>query len=204
MRKPPRLVVVTDEATCRAAGRTLVETVELAVAGGASGFLFREKHLPRPERFRLAEKVAGALPAGSVLIVASDVDLARAVGAAGVHLAASEPSITTELMVGRSCHSLSEVEAAAGEGVDYVTVSPVYPSVSKPGYGSEMPAQRLKLLVSAFPGPVLALGGIGPGRLGRLMEAGVYGVAVAGAVMSAADPAAVVVDLLEEIRGGAT
>jgi thiamine-phosphate pyrophosphorylase len=95
-------------------------------------------------------------------------------------------------VVGRSCHSAAELAAAAAEGCDYATLSPIFPSASKPGYG---PALGVDALRDA-PLPVYALGGVDPTNARTCVEAGAVGVAVMGYVMRAADPALAVQELL--------
>ena len=189
----PRLLVLTDRAQAEAAGRTLVETVAASVRGGARGVVLREKDLPASARLALARELRALLdPVGGLLIVASDTALAREAGAAGVHLARAEPPPeTAALITGRSCHDAAELRAAAEAGLDYVTLSPVYPTPSKPGYGPALGAD-LAGLIGDTPGcpPVYALGGVAPERAAECRAAGAYGIAVMGAVMRAADPAA--------------
>lgn len=142
-------------------------------------------------------------PVGGVLIIASDAGLARDAGAAGVHLARDEapPRDRTGLLVGRSCHDAAELAEAVRLGVGYVTLSPVYATASKPGYGPALGTGGLSGLVRDTPGcpPVFALGGITPDRAAACRSSGAYGVAVMGAIMGAAHPACVAEALL---RGG--
>src|SRR5439155_11454568 len=96
--------------------------------------------------------------------------------------------------VGRSCHTAAEVAAST---VDYVTVSPVFASESKPGYGPALGLDGLAELVAASPVKTVALGGITcAAQAAACRAAGATGVAVLGAVMRAADPAAMVRELL--------
>ncbi|GIF46122.1 thiamine-phosphate pyrophosphorylase [Asanoa ferruginea] len=107
-----------------------------------------------------------------------------------VHLAAREPFPTARpALVGRSCHDAAEVAAAAAEGCDYVTVSPVYLSASKPGYGPPLGPPGLAALTRNAP-PVYALGGVSPAEAAACRAAGAYGVAVMGAVMRDPDSVA--------------
>lgn len=189
----PRLLVLTDRGQAEAAGRTLTETVAAAVRGGARAVVLREKDLPAPDRLDLARELRARLdPVGGLLIVASDAAVARDAGAHGVHLARAEPPPPgTDLLVGRSCHDAAELRAAADLGLDYVTLSPIYPTPSKPGYGPALgPAMAGLLRDTPRCPPVYALGGITPERAAECRTAGAYGIAVMGAVMRAADPAA--------------
>lgn len=196
-------MVVTDRVAARATGRPLVDVVARAVDGGATAVLLREKDLANGERCRLAGDLRAATAAGgSALWVASDVDLAREVGADAVHLAAVDAWPTPEpgLGRGRSCHDVGELVAARDAGADHVTYSPVFPTRSKPGYGPPLGLAGLAAGCRAVPHlAVVALGGIEPGRAAGCAAAGVAGVALMGAVMRAGDPAAVVRSVVREL-----
>lgn len=205
----PPVLVVTDRALARAAGRDLVEVVAAALDGGAREVLLRDRDLPPAERRRLAEELRSATAAvGAALHVAGDAALARAVGADGVHLAAAEPwpeaAAREGLVAGRSCHTPSELAAALAEGADRATYSPVFATASKPGYGPALGLDGLAAGCRAVPGlAVLALGGVDPATAGACVEAGAAGVAVMGGIMRAADPAAAVRALLRAVAGAA-
>ena len=91
-------------------------------------------------------------------------------------------------LVGLSAHSLADLRAAARAGADYATLSPIFASASKPGYG---PALGLGVLrEAAILGiQIVALGGIGPDEARACRAAGAAGVAVMGGLMRASDPA---------------
>ncbi len=199
-RAVPRLLVLTDRTQCAAAGRTLVDTASAVVAAGAPAILLREKDLPDTERHELAARLFEITAAHDArLVVASDAELAVAVGAAGVHLAGDDPVPHRDgLMVGRSCHDADEVARAIADGVDYVTVSPVAATASKPGYGPALGVHGVATLAAgATPMPVLALGGMTTANTPDVLDAGAHGVAVMGAVMRADHPARVVAEFLE-------
>jgi len=117
-------------------------------------------------------------------------------GSGGVHLAARDPfpSPRPEL-VGRSCHDAAELAAAAEEGCDYVTLSPIFLTASKPGYGPALGTDALASMIRALvasssarrrdrPAPaVYALGGVLPADVPACLAAGARGVAVMGPVM---------------------
>ena len=200
----PRLLVVTDRRL--AAGRPLADVVRAAVSGGARAVLLREKDLPADARRGLALELAGVLaPVGGTLIVAGDPALAAELGA-GLHLSADQPWPEPSRgagrgVVGRSCHGSAELAAARREGAAYATLSPVFPTASKPGYGPALGPDGLAAAIAAVPDvPVLALGGVGPGRVAACRSAGAHGVAVMGEVMRAGDPAEVVRRLHAEVE----
>ena len=192
----PRLVVLTDRRQVAAVGGDLVAQGGAAARAGADAVVLREKDLPPAERRTLALALADALAAtDTVLVVAGDSDLARAVGAGGVHLAADQPLPATPVdgLLLRSCHDDAEVARARRERVDAAVVSPVAPTASKPGYGPPLGADGLRHLVAvAGDVPVLALGGVTADTVATWCGAGAHGVVVMGAVMRADDPGAVV------------
>lgn len=178
----PRLVVVTDRAQLRL-GRGLVRTVVECVDAGLTHVLVRELDLPPGQRAALI----GELAAVDGLTVWSAHTAVR--GATGVHVPATgQPPSRGEW--GRSCHSRADVAAAAAEGARWATLSPYADSTSKPGRRLLDPGQYADPHL-----PVLALGGITAANAGDAVAAGAHGVAVMGAVMRAAEPAAVVAQL---------
>ncbi|MPY94131.1 MAG: thiamine phosphate synthase [Acidimicrobiia bacterium] len=190
----PRLLILTDR---HQTTRPLVDVVRAAVNAGARAVVLREKDLPRAVRAHLADQLRPILTeAGALLIMASDATIP----ADGVHLATSDQlPANRPPLVGRSCHDPTGLQAAAEEGCDWATLSPIFPSPSKPGYG---PALGTGALAGA-PLPVCALGGVDAGRAAACVAAGAAGVAVMGAVMRATDPAAVVANLLRALESKA-
>jgi thiamine-phosphate diphosphorylase len=181
------VIVFTDR---RQARRPLPDVIAAAVDGGARLVVLREKDLPDGERAALAARLHAVLaPAGGQLLLAG-----RVAGPDGQHLAAADPwPVAPRGLIGRSCHSAAELTAAAAEGAAYATLSPVFPTRSKPGYGPALRLGRLAELCAGAGLPVYALGGVESGeRAAQCRDAGAAGVAVMGAVMRADDPAAVV------------
>ncbi|TCB97447.1 thiamine phosphate synthase [Micromonospora zingiberis] len=171
--------------------------------GGVRWVVLREKDLPPEERRALAAELRPILAeAGGTLIVAGPDPLlpptAPDPGGAGdvgrplvaLHLSAAGPYPPPAAdLVGRSCHDEAELRRLTTE--DYVTLSPVHLTRTKPGYGPPLQPEGLARLIrlSPVPVPVLALGGIEtPAQVRACVEAGAAGVAVLGAIMRAPDP----------------
>ena len=191
MGRLPALLVVTDGQ--RTAGRSLPAVIAAAVEGGARAVLLREKHLSKAARRELAVLLAAILaPVGGTLVVASD----PTIPADGIHLAAADPFPEWgPRLIGRSCHSRADTERAAAQGCAYATLSPIFPSPSKPGYGPALTPSAL----ADPPLPTWALGGVDASNAGRCIALGAAGVAVMGAIMAAPDPASTTSAILEAI-----
>ncbi|MEV6708893.1 thiamine phosphate synthase [Micromonospora wenchangensis] len=182
--RPDGVVLLTDRL---AASGDLVDVVAGAVRGGVRWVVLREKDLPRAERAALAVDLRAVLAqVDGTLIVAGPDPL----DGDAVHLPAAGPYPPPVVgLVGRSCHDAAELARLTTE--DYVTLSPVWTTRSKPGYGPPLRPDGLRDLVRRSPVPVLGLGGIEtPEQVTACVEAGAVGVAVLGAVMRAADPTA--------------
>jgi thiamine-phosphate pyrophosphorylase len=171
---PGGLVVLTDR---RSAAGPLIEVVRAAVRGGAAWVVLRERDLSYDDRASLAARLRAVLPAGRLIVAGPDP-----LGGAAVHLAGADPMPPGVALVGRSWHGTEELS-----GVDYVTVSPVYPTSSKPGYGPALGAAGAAGMRA--PVPWLALGGVDTAaRAAECGAAGAAGIAVMGAVMRSPDP----------------
>jgi thiamine-phosphate pyrophosphorylase len=178
---PSGVVVLTDR---RLAARPLVEVVEAAIRGGASWVVLREKDLGYGERRALAAKLRAVVPPGRLVIAGPDP-----LGGDAVHLSATDPVPPHVGLVGRSSHGIPRLSTE-----DYVTLSPIYPTATKPGYGPALGPSKAALLAGAV--PWLALGGVdSPRRVAECVAAGAAGVAVLGAVMRASDPESVTREL---------
>ncbi|MCC8112914.1 MAG: thiamine phosphate synthase [Bacteroidales bacterium] len=101
-------------------------------------------------------------------------------GLLGPHLNSRNPRYEGQAShVSRSCHSMQEV--AEAQDYDYVTLSPIFPSISKPGYG---PVNRELSPVHKM----VALGGVTIERLDEVEKMGFGGAALLGAIWQAQDP----------------
>ena len=179
---PSGLVVLTDR---RLAGDALPAVVEAAVRGGAAWVILRERDLPYASRRALADELRAVLPPGRLIVAGPDP-----LGGDAVHLAEADPWPVPRVgLVGRSRH-----EMVAPSEEDYVTLSPVFLTASKPGYGPALGPVEAGRLAGRV--PWLALGGIDSSvRVGACVRAGAAGIAVLGAVMRAGDPEVVAREL---------
>ncbi|GIE33445.1 hypothetical protein Ait01nite_064900 [Actinoplanes italicus] len=171
---PGGLVVLTDR---RSAAGSLVEVVQQAVRGGAAWVILRERDLRYAERAALARELRSVVPPAHLIVSGPDP-----LGGSAVHLAGADSLPSGVALVGRSWHGTEDLS-----GVDYVTVSPVYPTSSKPGYGPALGVTGAADMRA--PVPWLALGGVDtPERAAECGAGGASGIAVMGAVMRSPDP----------------
>ena len=200
----PRLMLITD----RHQARTGVdEAVEGALAGGCRWISIRDRDMSSRERRTMARRlVKKAERYGAVATLHGDVAGAEAARAHGVHVGqGTSPAAVREMMggdafVGASVHSWDEAEYAQGHGADYLTVSPIFETESKPGYGPALGLEILEAFCDAATVPVVALGGITPDNARDCLDAGAEAVAVMGEVMRARDPRTVTEGYIESLK----
>jgi len=195
----PPLLVISDRSQARL---PLIDIAEAVFRGGCRWFSLREKDLPAAERRALlADLVELGRPFGALVMAHEDIGAVEAVSAAGVHLpAGSDPAAARRRLprglIGVSAHSENEAGAQLRAGADYVTLSPIFLTDSKPGYGPALGLDALAAAAAKAPGPIVALGGITPDNAAACLAAGARGVAVMGEIMRAADPETTIRQLL--------
>jgi thiamine-phosphate pyrophosphorylase len=182
-------MLVTDR---RLAGGddALGETVAEAVTGGVTAVQLREKDLDDSVLKGLALRVRHAIAGRALFIVNGPPRAAAQVGADGLHLPDDAPPLASppsNMLLGRSVHSVEAARQAEAEGVSYLVFGPVYETVSHPGIpGTGLDA--LTEVVGAVSIPVLAIGGITAQMAGDIMGAGASGVAVISAILGSPSP----------------
>jgi len=170
------------------------ETVEAALCGGVDAVLVREKQMDSAHLLAFCSRLKAMMTAyGALLIIHSHADVAKAVGADGVHVAARSideiPDMrkwleNAEMTLSASCHDADELEEAGKYGADFALLSPVFPTITHPG-APHLGVKRFRSLVKDSLLPVVALGGITPENRKELAG---FGVAVVSAILDADDP----------------
>ncbi len=192
-------------------GRSLVEAVAAALAGGVRAVQLREKDLSPRELYPLARELRALTRRhGARLLINDRIDLAQAVAADGVHLAGTSLPTTVargllgpQPLIGVSTHHHDEVLAAARDGADFVTFGPVYATPSKAAYGPPVGLDALRAACAVAPLPVFALGGVKAEHIPTLRAAGALGIALISAILAAADPQRAASALLEHLQESA-
>lgn len=206
-----RLYVVTDRALAR--GRSELEVVRQALAGGATAIQLRGKDWSGRELYRVGRELRQATrEAGALLLVNDRLDVALAVEADGVHLGQEDlPAAEARrlggpgFLIGVTAETVEQGVAAEAEGADYLGTRAVFPTSTK-AYREPMGVAALAQLVRAVSIPVVAIGGIKAKNARQVLATGVAGLAVVSAVVAAEDvraAAAQLAGLIEAERGQA-
>lgn len=199
------LYLVTDEKACK--GKDFYESVEASIRGGAKIVQLREKNMDTRDFFKRALKLKEICHKHGVDFVINDrLDIAMAVDADGVHLGQSDMPIEKakeilghKKIIGISAKNMEEALEAQKYGADYIGVGAIFATDTKKDSGL-IDLETLKDMTNQINIPVLAIGGIGLGKLGYLKDTGIDGICVISDILGSDDPEKRTRELLEEYR----
>jgi thiamine-phosphate pyrophosphorylase len=188
------LYLVTDRGL--SLGRSTVDIVRAAVAGGVTCVQLREKHCGTREFVAEARAVREVLAGTGIALIINDrLDVALAVGASGVHLGQTDMHIAdarrlvgANMLIGVSAECVQDAVRAQAEGADYIGISPVFSTPTKTDTAPALGLDGVAAIRAAVSLPLVGIGGIGPGNAAEVIRAGCDGLAVVSAIVSAPDP----------------
>jgi len=180
MKELPRLYAITNRAKY---GDNFMKTIEAILKRGIRMVQLREKDLGGKALYDLAREVRSLTDRYDALLLVNErLDVARAVGADGVHLPERSlpPSVVKtlfpDMLVGYSAHSLESATYAEREGADFITLGPVFKTSSHPE-AKPIGTLKLKEISEKVNIPIYALGGVTWDRIKLCYKNGAYGIA---------------------------
>jgi len=186
------LHVLTDRELVKP--RSLIKVIELAIEGGASVIQLRDKNASDEEMIALGLEIL-KLTAGRIPLIVNDgVNVARAIGADGVHVGQKDmPAVEVRKIIGKnmilgvSANTVKEAIRAEKDGADYLGVGPVFPTPTKTDADPPIGLRGLLDIRNAVSLPIIAIGGIKIRNAPQVMQIA-DGIAVISAVLSAKNP----------------
>ena len=181
-----KLYAITDRRLCKP--KLIQDYVASLLDTGVRAIQLREKDLSDTELRSVAVPINHICKAYSAkLFINSNIGVATDVGVDGVHLPESlldtiQKAKARNLLVGCSVHDLDVAQKVQVAGANFVTYSPIYPTMSKPNPAVGL--KSLKRIVGSLDIPVFALGGITPSKVPECLNSGAFGVAAMSSVMS--------------------
>ncbi|MBD5383524.1 MAG: thiamine phosphate synthase [Ruminococcaceae bacterium] len=186
------LYLVTDRR--QMSSKTVEESVELAIEGGASVVQLREKDCTSREFYELALRVKKiTAPRNVPLIINDRIDICLAADADGVHLGQKDlpcgearKILGSDKIIGVSAALPEEARQAQADGADYLGVGAVFATGTKSDTRPVTP-EIIREIRAAVTIPFVVIGGVNAENIGKLYGLGINGAAVVSAVVAQSD-----------------
>lgn len=195
------IYLVTDEACLH--GRPLLECVEEALAAGVTLVQYRAKTADGGVLYTEACKLKELCDHYNVPLIINDrLDIALAVGAAGVHLgqddlpcAVARRLLGEDFIIGVSAHNPAEAVQAVSEGADYLGCGAVFGTATKHDV-AKLGLENLRAIRKAVAVPMVGIGGITADNYAEVLATGANGAAIVSGILAQDDIGAVVKKLV--------
>ena len=195
------IYLVTDEACLH--GRPLLECVEEALAAGVTLVQYRAKAADGGVLYAEACRLKELCDKYGVPLIINDrLDIALAVGAAGVHLgqddlpcAVARRLLGEKFIIGVSAHNPAEAVKAVSEGADYLGCGAVFGTATKHDV-AKLGLENLRAIRKAVAVPMVGIGGITADNYAEVLATGADGAAIVSGILAQDDIGAVVKKLV--------
>lgn len=199
------LYLVTDRAL--SLGRSNLEVIQAAVHGGVTVVQLREKESSTKDFYEEGLQIRDFLKSKRVPLIINDrIDVAIALDAEGVHLGQDDMPIDVarmilgpEKIIGASVFTPNEARAAESQGADYLGLSPIFVTGTKPELTVQIGIEGVLLLKQSVRIPVVGIGAINETNAYAAVKGGLDGVAVVSAICSQRDPEAAAAAIKAEV-----
>lgn len=199
------LYLVTDRDL--SLGRSNLEVIQAAVRGGVTLVQLREKEATTKEFYQEGLKIRAYLKARDIPLIINDrIDMALALDAEGVHLGQEDMPIDAarkilgpQKIIGASVFTPEEAKIAEALGADYLGLSPIFVTETKPELIQHLGIKGIPLLKEAVKIPVVGIGSMSESNAYEAVKAGLDGVAVVSAICSREDPRAAAEAIKKEV-----
>lgn len=186
------IYLLTDDACLQ--GRPLLACVEEALGAGVTLLQYRSKYKDGGAMYLEALALKELCDRYHVPIIINDrVDVALAVGAAGVHVGQDDLPcrvvrnlVGDDFIIGVSAHNPEEAREAAAAGADYLGCGAVFGTATKAGVGT-LGLERLRSIRQAVSLPIVGIGGVKATNYGQVLATGANGAAIISGILAATD-----------------
>ena len=186
------IYLVTDDGCLQ--GRALLDCVREALEGGVTLVQYRAKTASSAEMYNEALQLKALCDSFNVPLIINDrLDIAMAVGAAGVHLgqddlpcAAARRILGEDYLIGVSAHNPAEAKAALQSGADYLGCGAVFGTATKADV-KKLGTEGLAAICKAKGLPVVGIGGVTADNYREVRAAGADGAAIVSGILAQPD-----------------
>lgn len=166
----------------------VLDDVKEALLAGANFVQYRDKNGSTKHMHETGMRIRELCTKyGAKYIVNDRLDIALSTGADGVHIGQDDMplkaarEILPHAIIGVSCGTLEDAERAVN--ADYLGVTPIYPTSTKPDAGTPVGLNTLQHIAKGVNIPIVAIGGITLERVEEVMKAGATSVSAISATV---------------------
>lgn len=186
------IYLVTDDGCLQ--GRALIDCVREALEGGVTLVQYRAKTASSAEMYDEALQLKALCDSFNVPLIINDrLDIAMAVGAAGVHLgqddlpcAAARKLLGEDYIIGVSAHNPAEAKTALQSGADYLGCGAVFGTATKADV-KKLGTEGLTAICREKGLPVVGIGGVTADNYREVRAAGADGAAIVSGILAQPD-----------------
>lgn len=201
-----RLQYITPNKT----GQELYELVETVCSAGVDWVQLRLKGVDQ-ELYLSEAKIVRTITTkfNAKLIINDNVDVAIDSSADGVHIGKEDVSVSkarkklgVDLIIGGTANTIEDVQNHIKNGVDYIGLGPFQFTTTKKNLSPELGLEGYKKIIDQVGHelPIVGIGGIMVEDVEGLIETGLHGIAISGAISNVDDPALAATKFMESIE----
>ena len=180
-----------------------LDSIRLALEGGCRWVQLRMKDASTQDFLRIGKEVRRLCDSYQATFILDDhVELVREIGADGVHLgkkdmpvAEARKTLGNDCIIGGTANTFDDVKMHYEASANYIGCGPFRFTTTKQGLAPVLGLEGYRSIIAQMSAegidlPMVAIGGITAEDIPALMQTGVSGIALSGAVLRAADPVA--------------
>ena len=199
------LYFITDSKLTK---KTIFDDIKAAIKAGVKVIQYREKEKTTRLMFKEAKEIKKLCDENNVLFIINDrIDICQAVDADGIHLGNDDMPYETarkllgdDKIIGLTIHNVEEALEAERIGADYVGVSPIFATATKPDAGKPAGIELIEKVKNAIKIPFTAIGGINFDNLDSVIEAGAKSIVAISAIVTKDDIEKEVKKFIQKLR----
>jgi thiamine-phosphate pyrophosphorylase len=189
------------------------QSAEMALQGGCKWIQLRMKDACMEETRTVALQLKSLCRSYQAVFLLDDhVELCKEIEADGVHLGKQDMHtqkareiLGDKFIIGSTCNTYEDIISHAVCPIDYIGLGPFRFTSTKAGLSPVLGIEQYRVIIKECVQtgvllPIVAIGGITLNDVSSLLQTGIKGIAISGAILQANNPVEETTKLLNEIK----
>ena len=190
-----------------------LDSVRIALEGGCQWIQLRMKEASPEDILPIAKEAMSLCRKYDATFIIDDyVELAKQIGADGVHLGKNDMPITEarktlgkDFIIGGTANTFEDIQMLYKAGADYIGCGPFRFTTTKKKLSPVLGLEGYHRIVSQMEEkdihlPIVAIGGITKEDIPSLMQTGISGIAISGSILRAEHPIEEMKEIIKTIH----